>query len=147
MKHTAGYMTVEAAMVVPVAIAAIVTVVYLGIYQYDRCVMEQDLALLSVFAVSLEHDEAAGNRLQSRAGQVDLTQYLNCELSVFEVEFSGNAVKAWLKGEYVYPVPGWNWMVEDSGWEIGAYIELKRYSPEKVLRGMKKIREVLKDED
>lgn len=147
MRQSGAYMTVEAAMVVPVAIVAIVTIVYLSLYQYDRCMMEQDLALLTVFAVGIEHDEASEDQLRTRVGQVDVTQYLNCELEEFEVEFAGSTAKAKLKGEFAYPVSGWNWMLENSGWDIGAYMELKRYSPEGVLRGMKKVKEVFGDEN
>lgn len=40
-----GYMTVEAALVLPVVLCAMVVLIYLGFFLYDRCAMEQDAYL------------------------------------------------------------------------------------------------------
>lgn len=43
-----GYFTVEAAMVLPIVLGTIVAVVYLLIFQYNRCLMEQDVGALAL---------------------------------------------------------------------------------------------------
>lgn len=146
-RRLAGYFSVEAALVVPFAIAAIVTVVYLTIYQYDRCIVEQDLIMLSVYAASMDRGDDGENRLQKRVREVDVTQYLNCRLETFRVEVAGNTVRSEAGGIYLYPIPGWNWFTDQSGWQMEAFCKMKDFTPEKVLRGMRKIKEVFEDEN
>ena len=146
-RNLSGYFSVEAALVVPFAIAAIVTVVYLTIYRYDRCIVEQDLIMLSIYAVSMNGGDDRESRLQRRVREVDVTQYLNCRLETFQVEAAGDTVKSVVSGTYLYPIPGWNWFTDQSGWQMEAFCKMRGFSPEKVLRGMRKIEEVFGDEN
>ena len=43
-----GYFTVEAAMIFPFVMGVILLVIYMWFFQYDRCLMEQDYALITV---------------------------------------------------------------------------------------------------
>ncbi len=146
-RKLSGYFSVEAALVVPFAIAAVVTVVYLTIYQYDRCIIEQDLIMVSVYAAAMNRGDDGENRLQRRVSEVDITQYLNCRLESFQVELAGNTVKSTVSGTYLYPIPGWNWFTGQAGWQMETFCEMKWFSPEKILRGMRKIKEVFGDEN
>ena len=50
-RTTGGYFTVEAAMVLPVVIGTIVFIIYLQLYLYNRCLMDQETAMLAVQTV------------------------------------------------------------------------------------------------
>lgn len=142
-----GYFTVEAASVLPFTIAAIVTVVYLTIYQYDRCIMEQDLLQLSIYATSMRGEEDKGERVQRKVEDVDVTQYLNCDLECFQVKMAGNSVESELSGSFLFPILGWNWFTDQNGWKLDTICIMKSFSPEKILRVKRKMKEVLKNED
>ena len=45
-----GYFTVEAALIFPFVMGVILLVIYMWFFQYDRCLMEQDYALITVMA-------------------------------------------------------------------------------------------------
>lgn len=40
-----AYFTVEAAMVMPIVVFVIALLIYLGLFQYDRCLREQDMGM------------------------------------------------------------------------------------------------------
>ena len=48
-----GYFTVEAAMVLPVVIGTIVFIIYLQLYLYNRCLMDQEAAMLAMQTVQM----------------------------------------------------------------------------------------------
>ena len=146
-REPTGYFCVEAALVFPFAIAAIVMVVYLTIYQYDRCIMEQDLILLTIYAAAMDRGDEGEERLQGRVGEVDITQYLNCRLESFQVELKGNTVESLIRGSYLYPLPGWDWFLGQDGWQMETFCRMQRFRPEKILRVKKKVKEVLRDEN
>ena len=58
MKEIKAYLTVEASIVLPLVISTIVMTVFAFIYQYDRCLMEQNAAMLALYADSLRTQEA-----------------------------------------------------------------------------------------
>lgn len=47
-KQENAYFTVEAAMVMPIVLFAIGMVIYLGFFQYSRCLAEQEEGLLQI---------------------------------------------------------------------------------------------------
>lgn len=53
-----GYMTVEAAFLMPMALCLVVFVLYLGFFLYDRCTLEQD-AYLHAYQKSIERGHTA----------------------------------------------------------------------------------------
>ena len=42
MKRVSAYMTVEAALIIPIVMGSILFVVYMMLFQYNRCLLEQD---------------------------------------------------------------------------------------------------------
>lgn len=52
----AGYMTAEAAMIVPAVFALIIMLLYLTFFMYDRCVMTQDL-YTAAYRVSIQRGD------------------------------------------------------------------------------------------
>lgn len=61
MKHKLhGYMTVEAALLMPVVWFVLFFLIFAGFFQYDRCIAEQDSKLIVLRASGMrEKDEAA----------------------------------------------------------------------------------------
>lgn len=48
-----GYLTVEASLIFPFVLSVCVAVIYIGIYQYNRCVLKQDAYCAALHAESL----------------------------------------------------------------------------------------------
>lgn len=49
-----GYFTVEATIVLPIVLGTMVAVIYLLIFQYNRCLMEQDMGVLALRGVVMQ---------------------------------------------------------------------------------------------
>ena len=67
-----GYMTVEAAFIVPWVVFIIVWIMYLGYFQYDRCLLFQDnYSLATQTAARIDTEAGKQNWLDShKAGQI-----------------------------------------------------------------------------
>ena len=68
-----GYFTVEAALVMPVVLLGIALVMYLLIFQYDRCLLEQDTGVLALrgSAIQVEDSRERIRWLEQQAVQQD----------------------------------------------------------------------------
>ena len=103
-----GYMTVEAAMIVPAVFILVVMLLYLMFYMYDRCIMTQDL-YTAAYRRSIERGRSKAGASQGGASQqtgdtqVDTSRYFmlsSCSCSVQ----GGSRVKG--SGEASMNVPG-----------------------------------------
>lgn len=98
-----GYMTVEAAMIVPAVFILVVMLLYLMFYMYDRCIMTQDL-YTAAYRRSIERGRSkVGATQQAGDTQVDTSRYFmlsSCSCSVQ----GGSRVKG--SGEASMNVPG-----------------------------------------
>ena len=51
-----GFFTVEAAMVLSITLSAILLIIYLLFFQYNRCLMEQDMGTLALRGAVMQED-------------------------------------------------------------------------------------------
>ena len=49
-----AYFTVEAALVVPVVMGTMLFVIYMLLFQYNRCLMEQDIGAMVIWGSNME---------------------------------------------------------------------------------------------
>ena len=85
-----GYMTVEAACIMPIVLYVQIFLLYLMFYQYDRCLLEQDTVLAAV-----KGEERLAGREKER--------YLAFRGSAAEVKKGVGTVKAKMEGEVILP--------------------------------------------
>lgn len=83
-----GYFTVEAALVFPMVLAEIVLVIYLLIFQYDRCLMEQDLGVLALRGMVLQAEDNQDRiqELERQEQSMDTQKYLAWERGELEMK-------------------------------------------------------------
>ena len=72
MKDTLhGYMTLEAALLMPAVWFTVFFLIFAGFFQYDRCIAEQDGRLLAIRAAEMRgKDEAAVIRTEMEKGEL-----------------------------------------------------------------------------
>ena len=56
-KSVGAYFTVEAAMVLPVVLGSVLLVIHLLFFQYNRCLMEQDMGVLALRGAALQTED------------------------------------------------------------------------------------------
>ena len=94
----AGYMTAEAAMIVPAVFALIIMLLYLMFFLYDRCVMTQDL-YMAAYRVSIQRGEKKAQS-EAQSGNPDTSGYFmlsGCSAGVS----GGREIRAFAEGSMV----------------------------------------------
>ncbi|MCR5754333.1 MAG: hypothetical protein K6G30_05950 [Acetatifactor sp.] len=128
-----GYMTMEAALVVPAV--CIVIVVMLGIlfYQYDRCLIEQNLGIMLIRGTCRGYDDNASrvNIIMSYASALDWNQYLICEEAEVECDVENRELHIVWKSGFGFPI-GRNGKIEKT-------ISARLISPVFMLRQFRKL--------
>ncbi len=100
-----AYFTVEAAMVLPIILGVTLLVMYLGFFQYDRCLMEQDIGALALKGCSLDDDnkEKLLQKLDEYAVKLNREKYIAWNHDEVVIKLSGNKVTVSGGGELMFP--------------------------------------------
>lgn len=128
-----GYFTVEAAFIVPIALGTIVFIIYMMFYQYDRCLLEQDIGALAMKGtVNFREDgQSAVNRLNEQAAFVYGDKYVAFEDGNVDIEVKGGKVTVEGKGKIYLPFAGNKW--------IQASFANKKQDPVTFIRACRKL--------
>ncbi len=141
MKENA-YFTVEAAMVLPLVTSAMLLTVFLFIFQYDRCLLEQDMNVLAVCAATVTADsrDALEEAVRQRATGIFTDKYVTWKMEELEAVVNGDRVIVKGRGSLTLPVPEWNFFGNDDIWSAGIQRETRRISPADLIRLYRKIK-------
>lgn len=138
-KKAGAYMTVEAAMVLPIALGVIVFVIYLLFFQYDRCLLEQNTGILALRACSMQikDNEERLRLLMEEAEQKD-ERYLAWVIEDAVMKFRGNQIRVERSGMLRCPFPGLLGL-ENKDWRSSIVYENYRIEPVEFIRNCRKI--------
>ena len=141
IKETDAYFTVEAALVMPFVLGAVFLTMYLLIFQYDRCLMEQSAGVLLLRGCSLqiEDGKALVSELLSQSENDDRV-YVAWSMEEPEISLRGNIVTVKRKGELGFPVGGIAFWEGENHWESEADYKGYRIAPVSFIRDYRKIR-------
>lgn len=145
MKRQNGYFTVEAALVLPLVIGAMLLVTYLFCFQYDRCLLEQDMGGLALWSSATasgrtENTEDLNMLLMQRTSDVYQGKYVAWKNTNIEVRLEKNQISVSGSGELAFPIPGWNLWNDSSHWEVKTSFQNARRSPVFYIRQYRKIK-------
>ena len=136
-----AFFSVEAAIVVPLAVSAILLAVSLFVFQYDRCLMEQDMASQTVKAASVEAQtkEELTDKIQLQTAGLYRNKYVAWDMILLDVRIKKGIIEAVGEGEFRFPLPGWNLWNEENIWSVRAGYKAHRVSPVTFIRNCRKI--------
>lgn len=151
-KGFGAYFTVEATLVLPLVMSAVLLDIYLFCYQYDRCLLEQDIGSLMLWCneTILENaDTAKGqeDKIKNRASEIYRDKYVAWELTTVDVQQEKNRITVVGRGQLVFPVPGWNFWNNINIWEDEVTYESRSISPVLYIRQMRKLNNMLRREN
>ena len=91
-KNYKAYFTVEAAVLYPIVLGVIVLMTYLLFFQYDRCLLEQDMGRAAVRSGSrwMQKKEELAQILDCAQREVTLTPELEAVIAKDREELAGN---------------------------------------------------------
>lgn len=138
-----AYFTVEAALVLPLVIGALIFTVFQFIFQYDRCLLEQDINMLAVRAATAtaESSEALEETIRKKASEVFMDKYAAWKMSDLQIAVKGNRVSVRGGGYLTLPLPEWNFFREENEWGARTLRETLRISPADYIRLYRKIKD------
>lgn len=149
MKRSGAYFTVEAAIVFPFVTGALILTVFLFFFQYDRCLLEQDVSLLTLYAAGVEADRVqdAAELIGRRAAELSKEKYVAWESDELQIILEKSGVSISGAGRLTFPLPGWNFFNGDNEWMTGVSREAARLSPADFIRIYRRIQEEITDAD
>lgn len=141
-KKVNAFFSVEAAIVLPLVIGAVMLVVSLFVFQYDRCLMEQDLAAqaLKAAAVDAGTNEELTEKIRLQTAGLYRNKYVAWDILMLEVKMKKGIVEAAGKGEFRFPVPGWNFWNGENIWSVQTEYKTHRISPVSFIRNCRKLK-------
>ncbi len=142
MKKSTAYFTVEAALVLPLVMSALIMTVFLFVFQYDRCLLEQDVGMLILYADTLETADAdeLSAFVRRRASEVYWDKYVFWEMNRLDITVDKPEIKIEAAGSMTLPLPEWNLFGGEKMWEARADRRAARLSPASFLRMYRRIK-------
>ncbi|MCM1184938.1 MAG: hypothetical protein NC251_00770 [Lachnoclostridium sp.] len=140
-KKVEAYFTVEAALILPMALGVIVLIMYLWFFQYNRCLLEQDAGILALRGAVTE---AADNQkrvalLTEQAEQLDRDKYVAWEDAKTSITVKQGKIQVKKEGMLRFPFQGLILGKRKAVWETGATYENRILIPTSVIRYYRKL--------
>lgn len=142
LQHRAkAYFTVESAMVLGVVLSVIIVLAYIMLFQYNRCLLEQDTGSLALKGCSLqaENNDGLMAELQRYDAQTHTEKYIAWEWGQVSFELGQNRVRVKQSGNLLFPFAGNDLLNTESEWGTEVVYENKRISPISFIRIYKKL--------
>lgn len=136
MSDRNAYFTVEAALVLPVVISVLLFVIYTMLFQYDRCLLEQDLGAMALWGSLVEAPDTSvlEQKVQARVSELYRDKYAVWRITRLDAFLDRNRFCVEGAGQLTFPVPGWNFWSGDNVWEAKADYGYSRLSPVSFIR-------------
>lgn len=147
MNRRNAYFVVEAALVLPLVMSAMMIGIYLFCYQYDRCLLEQDMISLMIWSNAIATENAGESEeikenLQTRASDINLEKYAAWEMTAVEIKLEKNDISLIGRGELALPIAGWNRWNDDNLWKAEVQYKCDRLSPVFYIRQYRKLQRI-----
>lgn len=139
-KGVGAYFTVEAAMVLPIVLSVILFILYAMFFQYDRCLLEQDMGALALRGAAMQIDdkEALAGEIKEQANQMDCGKYLMWECGEINLRLEGNQLCVSREGQLKYPFSGFG-IGGERLWRAETEYENYRINPTSFVRTCRKL--------
>lgn len=136
-----AYFTVEAALILPLVMSAVMMEIFLLMFQYDRCVLEQDVNRMTICAAAVAGDttEELEQKIRSRMETVSMEKYLAWNMEKFQLEMVRGRVEVNGEGSFELPLPEWNLFTGENAWRAGVRRTAIKISPTDFIRLYRKV--------
>lgn len=131
-----AYFTVEAALVVPIVISTMLFVIYMLLFQYNRCLLEQDLGAMMIWGSSAEiqNEKLFEEKMKERMQQMYREKYAAWEITTLNMSLQQNNFTVKGDGQLTFPLSGWNFWSRENIWSTGTEYSCRRLSPVSFIR-------------
>lgn len=149
MKKDNAYFTVEAALVLPAVLGMMLFVIYMLLFQYNRCLMEQDLGAMAMWGSSVGAPDTGSLEEKTRQRMAGLyrEKYAAWKFTALDAVLEKNSFSAAGTGQLLFPVPGMNFWSAENIWETSARYSFQRLSPVTFIRLCRRVQDVMGGEE
>lgn len=129
-----GYMTLEASLIMPIVIYICLLIIYVGFYQYDRCIIMQDCYRIALRGSSTYKDDSQDvyNTAVAYLEQIKADKYITKEWEYNTLVQGQVVIKA--SGKYVMPFVEIIRLTGTDVWEIDLEVKSICINPAIILR-------------
>jgi len=139
-KTLEGYFSLEAALVFPMVLWVILFIIYLLFFQYDRCLMEQDMGILALRGTRIQAEDNADRiqRLRKMEEETNSKKYYAWEMERSNLSAGKGKVSVERQGKIKIPFinSGEGW------WSAGASYEHHMISPVTFIRAYRRLEKI-----
>ena len=137
-----AYFTVEAALVMPIVISCILFVVYIWIFQYDRCIMEIDTyaAAFSASKAEAEDNEERIYLTQKYLNEIYYDKYVAWNFDTANIKIVKESIYVEREGNVKFPFTSLKFWNGDNIWSSKSKVKADIINPAFVVRSIRKLR-------
>lgn len=142
MNSCNAFFSVEAAVIMPLVIAAVLLAVSLFVFQYDRCLLEQDISAQALRAASAmaKTAEELTEKIQIQTAGLYRNKYVAWDMIALEVKMKKGIINAVGEGEFRFLLPGWNFWNKDTIWNARADYKAHRINATAFIRNCRRLK-------
>jgi len=133
-----GYFTLEATLLFPIIIVVYLGVFYMGFYQYDRCIAEQNLRSV-VLQGSRSMEEMTCADIGSRYEKLVKNSLAAATVEDVQVEMKQGRIEGKVKGVLDIPVLSLGIVGKDGKWRFSVGTVSRKWEPAFWLRLQKRL--------
>lgn len=140
-----AFITIEYTLLLPVLLLLYTFLIYIGIYQYDQCILQTNMYLLGSKGTALytENPEEKVQSLQEKERQLYYDKYLLAEQLQTAYSVKGNRIQLNGSGKVFHPLSVFG--LGGTYWELHAKSEATAVSGANILRLCKQAKNLIKD--
>lgn len=136
-----AYFTIEAALIFPIVFGVVLLIIYFLFYEYDRCLMEQDVGALSLYGATVQAEDnvARMQLLRKKRNELYERKYIAWENGDISMKLERGKVQVERTGSLYFPFLGLSFWSSDDNWGTTVQYENSVLSPVFMIRNWRKI--------
>ncbi len=135
-----AYFTVEAALIIPLTLGILIFLIFIMFYQYDRCLLEQDIGMVAFWGTTVKADDnqLLMEEVQNREANIYWEKYILFYPQDMNVSIGNGKVSVEKRGDISILFSGLATVPDLKNWEIVTSYTNRRLSPKFMLRSINK---------
>lgn len=125
----------------PIIMGTILFLIWILLFQYNRCLMEQDFGIIGMRGATLLNQGESGRdevmldeKIIEWIETMYMEKYIGWEFGEMKLTAQGNVFEVLVGGEMEFPVPGWNFWNKENEWRATAAYFYENIAPVNFIR-------------
>lgn len=140
-KKENAYFSLEAGLILPLVFYVLIFVISVGFYQYDRCLLQQDIyrMLIRGSQIKFEDNNGVAGKLKAQEAGWYYDKYILCSWGEKKIEVKHGSIRLVQQGTLRVPFSTLKEWTRKQGWEIAIAAEGCRIRPTETIRNCRKL--------